>query len=56
MTFNEILASSTTLLGDGVDILVQSVFAFMPIILSVAIPLALLYAGYRWVSRRARVR
>lgn len=56
MTFATILASSTATLTDGVDKLVQAVFAFLPIILSVAIPLALLYAGYRWVSHRARVR
>jgi len=56
MTSAEILASSTAVLSDGVDTLVTAVFAFLPIILGVAIPLGLLYAGYRWVTRRGRVR
>lgn len=52
----EILASSTNILTSAVETLLNAVFAFLPIILGVAIPLALLYAGYRWVTRRARVR
>lgn len=56
MTDAQILASSTAILTGGVTTLLNAVFAFLPIILGVAIPLALLYAGYRWVTHRARVR
>jgi len=56
MTDAQILASSTAILTDGVETLLNAVFAFLPIILGVAIPLGLLYAGYRWVTRRGRVR
>jgi len=55
MTFEQILASSTAVLSGGVDVLVKSVFAFLPIILTVAIPLGLLYAGYRWVTHRGHI-
>jgi len=55
MTGAEIVASTTQVLSDGVDTLVQSVVAFLPIILTVAIPLGLLYAGYRWVTHRGRI-
>jgi hypothetical protein len=55
MTFAQILASSTAVLQDGVDKLVTAVLAFLPIILAVAIPLGLLYAGYRWVTHRGHI-
>lgn len=56
LTDAEILASSTALVANGVVVLVNAVFAFLPIILGVAIPLGMLYAAYRWVTRRGRVR
>jgi len=56
MTDAAILASSTAVLTNGITTLLNAVFAFLPIILGVAIPLGLLYAGYRWVTRRGRVR
>lgn len=55
MSGAEIVASSTAVLTDGVDTLVASVVAFLPIILQVAIPLGLLYAGYRWVTHRGHI-
>jgi len=55
MTGPEIVASTTQVLSDGVDTLVASVVAFLPIILTVAIPLGLLYAGYRWVTHRGHI-
>lgn len=55
MTGPEIVASTTAVLSDGVDTLVQSVVAFLPIILTVAVPLGLLYAGYRWITHPRRI-
>jgi hypothetical protein len=55
MSFTTILATTTSALQAGVDKLVTAVLAFLPIILAVAIPLGLLYAGYRWVTHRGHI-
>lgn len=53
LTNDQITASSTAIVDTGIGYLVASLFAFMPLILKVAIPVGLLIGAYFWVRHRA---
>ena len=53
MGINEIVASSTAIVSVATGYLFQTVWAFLPLILLVAIPLGALFGAYYWFKHRA---
>lgn len=51
-----IISSSTAIVGSGGQYLYATVWGFMPILLTIAIPLALLFGGWRYLKGRASIR
>ena len=49
----QIIASSTQVVTTGTGYLFQTVWAFLPLILLVAIPLGALFGAYYWFKHRA---
>lgn len=50
-----VIASSTAVVGQGAAYLFATIWGFMPIVLTIVIPLGLLYGGYRLLRGKAHV-
>lgn len=51
-----IVSSSTAVVGQGATYLFSTIWSFLPIVLTVVIPLGLLFAVYHMLKGKARLR